>query len=226
VLCAPGLASAAGLAIAPVRLDIAADAHAEVLTVSSQDSAPLEVQVRALAWSQQGTQDSYAPGDDIIVSPPRFTLAAGAQQLVRVYRRGEAPAQERSFRVFIDQLPDAAAPGTVQLPLRLVVPLFVAGTESAQASLQWRAARSDDGLRLEIANRGNVHVRIASLALAPADAAPAAPQPQLVYVLPGATRALSLPRPDWLKGAAMRLRVSGDSDAGPIDARVDLPGLP
>lgn len=228
LLCAlAGSAQADGIAVAPIRLDLAAASKAEVLTVSNRGSEPAEVQLRVLRWSQQGSDDEYAPSDEVLVSPPRFALAGGAEQVVRVYRRGAAPAAEQSYRLFIDQLPQGeATPGSVRLPIRLVIPLFVGGTQESAPDLHWSAQRRGGQVLLRVHNRGDRHVRIAALALgAPTAAAPTA-QPALLYVLPGAQREIALPPPPGLDTATRQLRLVGDSDAGGIDARVDLLGDP
>lgn len=225
----PAAPGAMSLVAAPVRLDIAATAKAEVLTLTNPGTQPGEVQVRALAWSQRDGEDSYQATDAITLSPPRFNLAPGASQTVRIYRRDPAPATELSYRIAVDQLSAAgSAPvaGGVQLPIRLMIPLFVAGTQAATTTLHWQAQRSGDSIRLELANQGNRHVRISSLGLALADAAPSPPAPQLIYLLPGTRRSLLLPRPDGLERHARTLRVHGHSDAGAIDARVDLLDAP
>ena len=214
-----------GVAAAPVRLDIAAGAKAEVLTLTNHGDAPADMQVRALRWTQPGADDAYAPTDDVTVSPPRFTLAPAAQQVVRVYRRAAAPPAERAYRVFVDQIPAGdATPGTVRLPIRLVIPLFVAGAASGKTDLDWHATARGDTIDIDVANRGDRHVRISRLALAPTDGAAPVDGAQLVYVLPGARRGIALARPDWLAAGARAVRIVGDSDAGPIDARLDLAG--
>lgn len=228
LLCTPVAAAwADGIAVAPIRIDLAAAAKAEVLTVSNRGSEPADVQVRVLRWSQAGDEDEHVPSDAVLVSPPRFALAGGAEQVVRVYRHGAAPPSEQSYRIFIDQLPQGeAAPGSVRLPIRLVIPLFLGGTQESAPELQWSAQRRDGRIVLRVHNRGGRHVRIAALGLAAAEAAAATAQPALLYVLPGARREMALPLPPGLNAATRQLRVVGDSDAGGIDARVDLLGDP
>ncbi|TDR41553.1 fimbrial chaperone protein [Tahibacter aquaticus] len=217
-----------GIAVAPVRLDLASTAKAEVLSVTNHGSTPSDVQVRVLRWSQSGNDDSYAASDDMAASPPRFLLAPGAEQTVRIYRRIAVAESELSYRIFIDQLPQGVAePGVVRLPIRLVIPLFVAGSRPGEPVLDWTALRDGEQIRLRAHNRGTQHVRIASLALSPADAGTAAAaQATLLYVLPGASREIVLARPLWLNPATRSLRVAGDSDAGGIDARVELVDVP
>lgn len=228
LLCAlVAAARADGVAVAPIRIDLAAAAKAEVLTVSNRGSEPAEVQVRVLRWSQDGNDDRHVPSDEVLVSPPRFDLAAGAEQVVRVYRRIAPPRTEQSYRVFIDQLPQGeTVPGSVRLPIRLVIPLFVGGTQESGPDLRWSAQRRGEGIVLRVDNRGDRHVRIAGLALAAPAAVAPAPQPTLLYVLSGAQREIVLPRPPGLDTATRQLRLVGDSDAGGIDARVDLLGDP
>ena len=228
LLAFAAVVQADGVAVAPVRLDLASTARAEVLSVTNRGSMPSDVQVRVLRWSQPGNDDSYAASDDIVASPPRFVLAPGAEQTVRVYRRIAVPESERSYRVFIDQLPQGeSAPGSVRLPIRMVIPLFVAGSQPGEAALSWTAARAGEQIRLHVHNSGAQHVRIDGLALAPADAsATPVPVATLLYVLPGASREVVLARPLWLNPSARSLRLVGDSDAGGIDARVDLVDAP
>lgn len=220
-------AVADGIAVAPIRIDLAAAAKAEVLSVSHRGGEPVDVQVRVLRWSQPGNEDAHSPSDEVTVSPPRFALAAGAEQVVRVYRRSAAPRTEQSYRLIVDQLPQGeAVPGSVRLPIRLVIPLFVGGTQESGPDLHWSAMRSGAQLLLRVDNRGDRHVRIAALALAGAATQAPAAQPVLLYVLPGARREIALPWPVGVDIAARQLRLVGDSDAGGIDARVDLLGDP
>jgi len=225
--CAPFFAAyAQGLAVAPVRLDVARGARAEVLTVTSHGDEPADVQVRVLRWTQDDSDDRLQPTDDVTVSPSRFALPGRAEQVVRVYRRNEADG-ERSYRVVIDQLPTGEAPaGTVRLPLRLVIPLFVEGRNAdGHADLDWQARRGSDTLTLRLHNRGERHLRISRLAFA-GDGGAQDSHDVLVYLLPGARREVRLPRPSWLTSAATSVHVLGDSDAGALDARLDLVGDP
>jgi fimbrial chaperone protein len=216
---------ATGIGVAPIRIDLAPGEKAAVLSVSNSTAQPVEMQARAMAWSQASGDDAHAPTDDVIVSPPRFTLDANGEQTLRVYIREPKAGPERTYRVFLDQLPDLAvqvvAP-TIQFPLRLMVPMFVAGAADQHAALTWTANVAGDKLVLHASNRGARHLRISNLAIHAAANGNADDAPRLVYVLPGATRTIELARPDWLTDATRALYIDGNGDAGPFEVRVDV----
>src|SRR5689334_9520974 len=100
-------ASGAGaLRVAPTRLDMPQDQHAVSLTVTNTGSESTLLQLDLEHWSQERGADEYSAADDLIVSPPIFTLDAGAQQVVRVGRRkNDAPSIERAWRLFVQEVP-------------------------------------------------------------------------------------------------------------------------
>lgn len=217
-----GVAGAQGLGVAPIRLDLAVGERATVLQVSNTADEAVEVQVRAMAWSQADDADRYAGSDEIIVSPPRLTIPAHDQRVVRFYLADEAPrAHERAFRVHVDQLPKTSAdgPSAVQLPLRLLVPFFVAGSAPTPPAMTWTVRPEGEQLRLVVRNDGGTHVRISALALGD-DAA--SPTSVLLYALAGAERSLVVPRPAGWPTTASEVAIRVDSDAGAWRGRATI----
>ena len=159
--------------ISPLRVDFAGATGMAVLTVRNGEAKPVVVQAQGLAWSQEGGQDALTPSRDLLVSPAVFTLPAGASQLVRVaLRRAVDPARELTYRLLLQEVPQAASP------------------EVNGLQIVWVAARGTDGkLSLSARNDGAAHARIQGFAVKTADgAATVLDQPELAYVLPGSTR--------------------------------------
>jgi fimbrial chaperone protein len=177
--------------ISPLRVDLSGTTLTAALTVRNEDATTVVVQAETLAWSQPDGDDALEASRDLLVSPAVFTLAPGAQQIVRVALRGAPDAtQELSYRLIVQEVPQAAAPEFtgLRVALRLSVPVFVAAERAGDAALIWSADRdTDGGLEVVARNEGTRHARVHRFTVS-SDAGTVLEQPSLVYVLPGASR--------------------------------------
>jgi len=186
-------AAAGTFTISPLRVDFADTTGTAALTIRNEDAVPVVVQTQGLAWSQEGGQDALAPSRDLLISPAVFTLPPGGSQLVRVaLRRGVDPVRELTYRLTLQEVPQAASPdfNGLQVALRLSVPVFVEPRAAAAPDVSWAAARDADGkLSVTARNDGSAHARILSFSVKTADGATTVlEQPGLTYVLPGSSR--------------------------------------
>ena len=181
-----------GLAVAPVLLQLAGSTRTVSTMVSNPGKAPITVQARVMAWTVAGGEDVYTPTRDIGLSPPLFRLAPGATQAVRLVSLIAPGSVERSYRLIIDQLPIEDAPGQLQMPVRMVLPMFVApgpGIRS-EPQLNW-SARYDPAagkLFLTASNTGTAHARILDLGYEADGAVVPVASGLAGYALPGMTR--------------------------------------
>lgn len=173
LLLAATAADAATLQISPVTVDFLADQSAAGITLRNPGNQPLYGQVRVFRWDQSNGADTLTPSAELIASPPLIRIAAQAEQLVRlVHPTPAAVAQsterEQSFRVLIDEIPQADASPTsgVNLRLRYSVPVFIApaGAEG-QPELAWHLVHGQHGWLLHIDNAGARHAQIAVVRL-------------------------------------------------------------
>jgi fimbrial chaperone protein len=188
------LASGAGsLRVAPLRLDLPADRRAVAVTVTNTGSTPTLLQLEAKRWSQQDGTDNYSAAAELIVSPPIFTLDAGAEQIVRIGRRdGARVASEAAYRLFIQEVPTpgSTAPRELSVVLRIGVPVFDTPAGTPEGMLEWTLQCRDSARPVLLAaNRGGRVVRLDEVNV---HAAGAAHTERAVYVLAGATRILAL----------------------------------
>jgi fimbrial chaperone protein len=159
-LAAPAPAEAGALRVDPVRLSISADRRTATVTVRNDERTPVTIRAYALTWDQADGEDRYGETDAVIVSPPIFTIAPGATQLVRVGLRSPA-AGGRAYRVIVEEVPGASPAGGVQVALRLNLPLFAMMEAGAQSDIRWSGSRRSDGsYAVEAVNRGAGYVRI------------------------------------------------------------------
>ena len=217
-----GLASAAGLQVAPTTVEVPSTRSAGGLTLMNNGSRPLTAQTRVFSWTQVDGEDVLEPTTDLAISPPMLELPAGATQLLRVIRLGPPPQQEASYRVIVDELPldggtdsDGAA---LRFVLRYSVPVFIAPADGQPTApmLHARVTVADDGDRqLELQNLGNGRAQVAGLAYVAPDGERVSISPGLAgYVLPGRQR--RWPLPDRLaapSGGSFEARINGEPSA-------------
>lgn len=156
-----------GLAVAPVQLALTSASRSVSTVVSNYGATPVTVQVRLYSWTMHGEDEVYGPATDAGFSPPLFRLEPHATQSVRIVAKVPPGPIERSYRLIVDQLPLAAGAGQLQLPVRMVLPVFVepAAVVSRTPALEWSAHQDAQTKRISIgvSNRGAVHVRLVDL---------------------------------------------------------------
>jgi fimbrial chaperone protein len=206
-----GTGQAASLEVSPVLVTLAAGQSAITITVSNRGDSPTAIQARIYRWTQAGDEDVLAPTQDIIVSPPIFTVPDGGAQTLRLLLRGErAAASERSYRLVLDEVPPADTLNhQVTFALRQSLPVFVSAATSVRPTLQWQAQRGAAGDTTLIArNAGPVYDKVSALDVTLADGS----HPKLIahgsslYVLSGDERRWTVQGRDG--GAAGPLHLS------------------
>jgi fimbrial chaperone protein len=225
-LLAPTL-RAASLSVAPVRVELAAARATQALTLRNETDAPMLVQAEVREWTQAEGEERFATTRDVLVTPAVMTIPARGSQVVRVgLRGGPDPAVERSYRVFLQQVPtDASEPGAVRVSLRLSLPIFVAAQSGPTAPhLSWSLQPAGpDAFELRATNTGTGHFQIADLGVELASSGSIAAEGNARYVLPGARMSwrVELPTP---VDARSRLSVRGHGPRGEFVAPVSISG--
>jgi fimbrial chaperone protein len=232
VLIAPAaaqIAAAGTFSISPVRVELSGQQRTEALTVRNEEvGKDVVVQAQALVWSQHDGQDVLAETRDLIVTPPVFTLAGGAQQIIRVaVRRAPDAKQELTYRLIVQEVPPEAPKNFtgLQVALRLSLPIFIAPQIRSAPDLVWRSAWQADGsLRVGVDNHGNAHAQITDFVVRAKNSDAMLKNSVVKYVLPGGSANWVLqPSADTqqlneLRQAPLALR--GSSDRGEIAAEL------
>jgi fimbrial chaperone protein len=220
-LCATGAlaprpaSAAAQFSIEPLLLTLRADRLATSLTLGNTGAKPVTVQAELVSWNQDGGEDAYAEAVGLIVSPPIFTLAPGAKQVVRVGRlkRSQAPERELAYRIRLTEVPPKASGQALATYMQLTLPVFVppADREAGPALDVVATPTANGDLRLAVENAGLVRDKVTRLVLSQGGKV-VAERALNYYVLAGAKRELVWP--GALKGAT----------AGPAELRIQLDG--
>lgn len=191
--CIPVGANATSLEITPVAVNLVPGQHATTIGVMNRGGVAAAIQLRAFAWTQVGDKDVLTPTQDIILSPPIFTVAKGKTQTIRLLLRPDRRAAgERAYRLLIDEVPPVNAKDQqIVIAMRISIPVIVGSATPASRMLKWRARRGPQGeVLLSATNTGNGYDRITAIAVTLPDGshpriAAAAMNP---YILAGAQR--------------------------------------
>ena len=99
-------ATAGTLEVNPVLLEINSAHRTATLTLRNDEAVPVMIRAYALDWRQAGGGEDYADTSAVIVSPPIFTIAPGATQLVRVGLRTPSSSPQ-AYRLIVEEVPEA-----------------------------------------------------------------------------------------------------------------------
>ena len=221
------LSHAGSFTVNPVRVTLSPTQRVAAITVSNHGAEASVIQLETSRWTQQDGKDSLAPSNEILATPPIFTLAPGASQIVRVGLRRASDAQhELTYRLVLREVPppQPIAQG-LRVALAISMPVFVVSAHPSFSNLAWRAVRLADGrIQLEATNTGSAHVQIGSLELSsPPSASPIVRQSVATYVLPGNTRSWTFKTTAGVAaGSILQLRATTDS--GDLQAKVAVGG--
>jgi fimbrial chaperone protein len=223
-LFAGGSAAMAGsFRAAPVILDVGTGHSNSSLTLANNVDRPVTLQVRAYRWTQVDGRDVYTLAPDLIASPPIFTLAGRAAQLLRVGARTGPLAG--AYRIMVQEVAEpAAAREQIAMLLRLNLPLY-AYDRRAKPQLSWSAWRETDGqLVVQARNDGGTYSEILHIAVGPAGAAgrPLAETDLMGVVLPSGSRRWALGRVTSLAAAPDLDLISRDVNGAVRSHRVHV----
>jgi fimbrial chaperone protein len=217
-------ASASTFNISPIRAQLDSSHPTEALTLANADDSPVVVQVHVVSWSQKDGTEQQADTRELLVTPPVLQIPANGQQIVRVaLRRPPDSAQELTYRVIFEEVPQAAPADFrgLRVALRLSIPVFVAPAHGkASADLAWQSRWLPNGqLELAATNNGTGHSQIFDFeARFPGSLMPLRGRASK-YVLPGSRMSWILTPPaDATRQGVVPIR--GHSDQGDFSADV------
>lgn len=216
-----GIAVAGSLKVYPVRLELTRQEPVRTMTIHNESPEPSRVQLRVYAWRQQDGEDVFEETRDVLANPALFELPAQGQQIARFGLRTSPGATEKSYRVFLEEVPTdrPTKAGEVRTLLRISIPIFVPAPDAAPR-LTWRASPAGPRqMSLAIRNDGKAHVQLNRLSLMQPGGGRIGGADISVYLLPGTARQLLLDVSSNL-GAGQPLKLEAVTDHGTVS--VDL----
>ena len=159
---------AGSIQLTPVRVNLSAAAKVAVLTVHNTGAEDSVMQVTLNKWTLDGQQYAYRQSQELVITPATFRLAPGKQQIIRIGLRDDLPqANEAAYRLLVEEVPGPPPPNFsgARLVVRHDVPVFVAPSGAARASLDVAVECAGSSARLRMANIGNVHAQLRHVAI-------------------------------------------------------------
>lgn len=175
-LLSPLSAPAGEFTVNPIRLDLGAAARSGAIAVRNDGQHPLSFQLQASEWTQDAQgKDQYQETRDLIFFPKIMTVEPGQEGVIRVGTRTPVVPQEKTYRLFIEELPgniqrSEAKGAQINFLIRFGAPIFITPLKP-QDGLQIEDVGLAHGeLTLSARNTGNQHQVIQGIHLKGRDA--------------------------------------------------------
>jgi fimbrial chaperone protein len=155
-------ARAASLSVNPTQIKLSKESPSALLTIKNEGTTATRVQVTVHVWAQRlDGQMDLKPTTDIVFFPSMLTLEAGQGRTIRIGTTAAFTTTERSYRIFIEELPSPGTEGldasAVRMYTRLGIPIFLA-PHNAKALPSLSTVKLDNGaLNFRLENTGSAH---------------------------------------------------------------------
>jgi fimbrial chaperone protein len=224
---------ASTFSVNPVQVVLSGRTKSALLTLKNTSSDPLRFQLSVAAWDQSAQGEMLLkPTRDIVFFPQLVTLAAGEERKVRVGTVIPPGPAERTYRIFIEELPPRGTPepsepgAQVRVLTKMGIPIFLQPANTVAEGRIQGLGVARGRLSFQVKNTGNVHFSVQAIRITGSGAAG---EPVLQgelrgwYVLAGGTRIyeFEMPRAECAKIAALSLEVQTTQKA--LSERLDLP---
>ena len=190
-------ASAGNFGVTPIRVDLDKNTKTGSVTVQNGDEGELRAQTELFEWTQDATgKDQYRKCEDLLYFPKLMAFKVNEEKVVRVALKSPAVNQEKTYRLFIQELPapppkDSAPGAKVGIAIRFGVPVFIKPAQEKIDGKIEQMSVSKGVLHLQVRNTGNVHFAIEKITASAASGFTKSVEGW--YLLPGVARDYSVP---------------------------------
>ena len=224
-------ASAATFTVNPTQIFLSGRTTTALLTLRNDSDETLRFQLSAFAWQQTPSGElALTPTEDVVFFPALLTLGPNEERKVRVGSTAVAGAQERTYRIFVEELPPVASQNgaaAVRVLTKMGVPIFIRpAKETAAADLRDLSMRSGS-LHFTVANGGTVHFvpqKVVVRAQGAGGAALFERDLQAWYILAGGRRDFTLALPAADCAGVARLAVEVEFGSTVLRETLQTPG--
>lgn len=156
----------AGVSVDPVQMYIQNPAKQKTttLTLESKDESEKRIfEVKAFKWMQkEDGENVLEPDNTLIINPKNFILQPNGKQTIRVGFNRPAESilngqQEGTWRIMVDEIPQAVKESSVNFLVSFNLPLFVGKQEDVQLKF------NVENNKLIVKNNAKSHIQIANL---------------------------------------------------------------
>ncbi|MBI2358336.1 MAG: molecular chaperone [Deltaproteobacteria bacterium] len=228
-LLPPFPSDAANFEVAPVRFLFSGSKGSDILQIKNESDGNLQVQIRAYEWRQDAEgKDVYSDTKDVIFFPRIVSLKQGEARIVRVGTKTPPGKQEKTYRMYIEEMPgkETLQGTTLRTLLRIGIPVFLSPvTAEARGTLAGLKAEAGRKVSFVIKNQGNVHFMIRSIKMTghSTDGSELfADESQGWYLHAGAAKAITREVPKDVCPKINRIRVEVSTDKPTLNGALDV----
>jgi fimbrial chaperone protein len=219
-----GAAIAGEFSVTPIRVELKAGAMNESITVTNHSRDKLRLAVRLMEWTQDAEgKDIYQDSSELVYFPRQLEIEGEGKRLVRVGIKAPAGVVERTYRLFIEEQPDAASdPNRAQVAFyfRFGVPVFLAPAVPRPQPEALEPTLKAGKLAIVVKNPGNQHFRLVKVAIT--DGAGYAQEMSGWYSLAGSERSYSAAIPADVCRKASAFNVALEGEGFRLDRKVNV----
>jgi fimbrial chaperone protein len=218
-------AQASAFDIAPITLVLSAKMPSGMLVVTNRGDEALRFQVSAFAWDQKPTGEMVLnPTKDIVFFPAMLTLKPGEARNLRVGMNNAPGTSEKSYRVFVQELPPLVTkttdPGTIRVLTKMGIPIFIAPSAPKPVPVLTNLALRGKSLSFDVKNAGNAHFRSEKILVTTRDATKVTLSQEVDgwYMLAGGIRNYAVDLPAIACDGLKSLQIELHSEMGVVKA--------
>ena len=219
---AAGAAHASGIKVAPTSLTLSAAAPSGTFVLTNQGNELVRFHITAFAWSDSPEGEMVlTPTTEIVFFPAMVSLTPGEARKVRVGINVKPAPVERSYRVFVQELPRMVKStddqsSKVSMLTKMGIPIYYEGTTRKAVPGLSNLEIVGASVKFKLTNRGTKHYRADKIVVTAMDAAKAihSAEPKGWYVLAGGARPYVVDLPRAVCGALKSVQIELQSDQG------------
>lgn len=225
-------AAASTFQVNPVQLYLGPGKMSALLTIQNQSSDTLRFQITTNSWGQSPRGDmELGPTEDVVFFPALLTVEPGKSRNIRVAVPKGAEAVEKTYRIFVKELPPAEKPAVkenrseVRVLTRMGIPIFVQPAKIARSGSIDKIRMDGGSLKFEVRNGGNVAFTLGSVRVEGTSedgASTFAKESTGWYVLAGGVREYEIPLPAADCRRTKRLSVVASTDRNTYEASLEV----
>lgn len=211
-----------------VTMDFKKGAKAS-LTVTNKGEEKVAVQVDVVEWTQDPNgNEVYKPTKDIAFFPKIFSLEPNKDAIVRLGWPGKQPEGEKTYRVFLRELP-VSKPGqtAVRTAIQITLPVFIPGMKETKTPAEIEKTELVNGtLIVKVKNSGNTHIMASKIkAVGLDESGEEAFRKEITgwYVLSGISRVfpVEIPSEGCLKAKIIKVTVEDENSKTEASLKTD-----
>jgi fimbrial chaperone protein len=169
VLLLAASAQAGQFGVTPMGIELDRKVKSGVITLTNEGDDKNTFQLQVSEWTHDAEgKETYTDTTDIIFYPKIVSIEPKGQQVVRIGFKGALPEQERSYRIFIREIPNPSSDEiknrtVVFLKMQFALPIFVSPAVASVKAKFDELALSRGDLRAVLKSTGNKHVKFSKI---------------------------------------------------------------